>query len=385
MTNSDPIAPDGSAYFLYHSIGMYPGKAQAMAQAFTDFSESWGALDDGQWMRALSARQEFIDLWSRLIGAPKGTLTSAENVTTALYSLVGALPSEHLQGRKILVAGDCFPSLHFLLAGLAPRLGFTLETVPLRRGENWVRDEDMIAHWDESVGVALLTFVTSTASHRCDLAALADHGRRMGSLVGVDITQGVGLLPYGVDAPAVDFTVSTTLKWLCGTPGAGILHVAEPLLKNCRPELRGWFSQENIFSWDLDAFAYASDARRFDHGTPSVLACAGSVPALKWHAAQDQAAMLAHNRKLGGMIIEEAGRLGLTLASPPEEERRGGSIMLRLPEHAKPTAVVNGLREKGVFTDCRGRILRLSPGIITTEEGVAHLFETLHGLLGTRS
>jgi selenocysteine lyase/cysteine desulfurase len=376
---------DGSAYFLYHSIGMYPGKAEAMAKAFSDFSQSWGTLDDGQWMRALAARQEFIEQWSSLIGAPKGTLTSAENVTTALYSLLGSLPEEHLKGRRLLLAADCFPSLHFLLSGVAPRLGFTLETVPLRGGESWVRDEDFIARWDQGVGVALVTFVTSTASHRPDLAAMVEHGRRMGTIVGVDVTQGVGLLPFRVDRPAVDFTVSTTLKWLCGTPGAGILHVAEPLMKTCRPELRGWFSQENIFSWALDAFAYASDARRFDHGTPSVLACAGSVPALKWHAAQDHAAILAHNRRLSAMIIEEAGRLGLALASPSEVERRGGSVMLRLPDGAEPAAVVNGLRERAVFTDCRGRIMRLSPGMVTTEAGVERLFETLRELLGGRS
>jgi selenocysteine lyase/cysteine desulfurase len=156
-------------------------------------------------------------------------------------------------------------------------------------------------------------------------------------------------------------------------------------MKTCRPELRGWFSQENIFSWALDAFAYASDARRFDHGTPSVLACAGSVPALKWHAAQDHAAILALNRRLSAMIIEEAGRLGLALASPSEAERRGGSVMLRLPDGAEPAAVVNGLRERAVFTDCRGRIMRLSPGMVTTEAGVERLFETLRELLGGRS
>ncbi|MGF7006235.1 aminotransferase class V-fold PLP-dependent enzyme [Aminobacter sp. BE322] len=377
-----PNPADGSGYFLYHSIGMYPGKAEDMAAAFSAFSSSWGAFDDGQWMRALGQRQQFIDRWSNLIGAPRGTLTTAENVTTALYSLIGSLPAHHLAGRKLLVAADCFPSLHFLLAGLAPRLGFTLETVPLRSGENWVRDEDVIAAWTEEVGLALITFVTSTASHRCDLELLAAHGRRMGSLVGVDITQGVGLLPFRVDAPAVDFTVSTTLKWLCGTPGAGIIHVAEPLLKQCRPELRGWFSQENIFSWDLDAFAYAADARRFDHGTPSVLACAGSLPALEWHAAQDHAAMLAHNRTLGGEIIRRADEIGLALAGPRDERRRGGSVMLRLPDSADTAEIVDRLRADAVHADCRGRTLRLSPGMITTPEGIDRLFARLRGLLG---
>ncbi|MGV0875902.1 aminotransferase class V-fold PLP-dependent enzyme [Martelella sp. FLE1502] len=368
---------DGSGYFLYHSIGMYPGKAEAMAAAFADFSQSWGSLDDGQWMRALSRRQEFIDLWSAQIGAPAGTLTSAENVTTALYSLIGALPEKYLDGRSLLVAGDCFPSLHFLLAGLAPRFGFTLKTVPLRPGESWVRDEDMIAAWDENVGLALLTFVTSTASHRCDLEALASHGRRMGSLVGVDITQGVGLLPYRVDAPAVDFTLSTSLKWLGGTPGAGIIHVAEPLLSSCRPELRGWFSQENIFSWDLDSFAYAGDARRFDHGTPSVLACAGSVPALKWIAGQEPGSLLKHNRALSQAIIDAAPALGMELVSPREEGRRGGSIMLRLPDGVDATDAVDRLRDRGVFTDCRGRTMRLSPGVVTTEAGIERLLAGL--------
>jgi kynureninase len=379
--DADRLAADGTAYFLYHSIGMYPGKAEDMANAFSRFSASWGAFDDGQWMRALGQRQQFIDRWSALIGAPKGTLTSAENVTTALYSLIGALPERYLAGRRVIVAADCFPSLHFLLAGLAPRFGFTLDTVPLREGESWVRDEDMISRWSEDVGLALLTFVTSTASHRCDLDRLVAHGRRIGSLVGVDITQGIGLIPFKVDRPAVDFTVSTTLKWLCGTPGAGIIHVTEPLLQECRPELRGWFSQENIFSWDLDAFAYAPDARRFDHGTPSVLACAGSLPALEWHASQDHAAMLAHNSTLCAAIIGRADDMGLTLASPREEERRGGSIMVQLPAGSDTANVVNGLQERGVYADCRGGILRLSPGTITTNEGVAKLFDSLRSLL----
>src|SRR5690348_5755429 len=110
-----------SGYFLYHSIGTFPGKAERMADALAEFSGIWSAEDDGQWPAALAARQRFIDAWAKLIEAPRGTLTTAENVTAALYSLIGALPVERLSGRRLLVAGDCFPSLHFLLAGLAER------------------------------------------------------------------------------------------------------------------------------------------------------------------------------------------------------------------------------------------------------------------------
>jgi kynureninase len=368
-TDTDP------AYFLYHSIGQYPQKAADMAAAFGRFSQTWGAMDDGQWPDVLTERAVFLDLWRDLIDAPQGTLTSAENVTTGLFSILGGLPAEHLRGKRVLVAADCFPSLHFLLNGMQERLGYTLETVPMRQGDFWVKDEDMIAAWGPDVGLALLTFVTSTSSHRCDLETLLAHGRKMGSLVGVDLTQGIGILPFSLTDFPVDFVLSTTLKWLCGTPGAGIIQMREGLLTTVKPELRGWFSQDNPFSWDLDAFDYAPDARRFEHGTPSVLACVGSVPALQWHAGQGE--LLAHNRTLTKAVIAQAAEIGLTLASPAEEKHRGGSVMLNLPETIDTTALVNGLRAARVHVDCRGRILRVSPGAVTEMRHVERLFSSL--------
>jgi len=366
-------SPDGSAYFLYHSIGMFAGKGRLIEAALSAYAQLWSTPDDSQWPQALGIRQRYIDRWRDLINAPPGTLTTADNVTVALHRLISSLPNQYLQGRRLLVTADCFPSLHFLLTGMAKRYGFVLDTVPIRAGEDWVRDEDFMARWTDDVGLALLTQVTSTASYHCDLSTLVAHGRRVGSLVGVDITQGIGLLPYDAQVPEVDFTVSTSLKWLGGTSGAGILHVRRDLLEQCNPELRGWFSQENPFSWDLDKFAYAPDARRFDNGTPSIVACAGTLPALEWHAQQNHAEMLAHNRTLTHEIIVAADDLGVPLVSPRDEAQRGGSVMLRLPDTLEPRNVIGKLRAAQIYADCRGPILRLSPGSMTTSAGLERL------------
>ncbi|TGV24442.1 aminotransferase class V-fold PLP-dependent enzyme [Mesorhizobium sp. M4B.F.Ca.ET.143.01.1.1] len=373
-----------SGYFLYHSIGTFPGKGERMAAALADFSGIWSAEDDGQWPAALATRQRFIDAWIRLIEAPHGTLTTAENVTAALYSLIGALPSERLAGKRLLVAADCFPSLHFLLAGLAQRFSFTLDTVPLRPGESWVRDEDFVARWQEDVGLALITFVTSTASHRCDVAKLAAHGRAMGSIVGVDITQGIGVAPFSVAATPVDFVVSTSLKWLCGASGAGILQVAPDLLSTCRPELRGWFSQPNPFSWDLDAFSYASDARRFDHGTPAILASVASLPGLQWLEETGIDAIRAQNAADVGRIIDAAMSNGWTIRSPLDAKKRGGSVMIGLPPGVEAAKLVATLRDERLYCDARGTTLRLSPGMVTTSAAVDALIARLRELIGSR-
>lgn len=368
---------DRSAYFLYHSIGLYPGKGEEMAAALAGFAESWATTDDGQWGRALAGRSEFLSLWQRLIDAPDGSLTATETVTQALHALIAALPEARLRGKRVLVAADCFPSLHFLLAGLADRRGFTLDTVPLRPGEAWVRDEDMIAAWGADVGLVLLTQVTSTASYRADLPALVAHGRRMGSLTVVDITQGVGLIPYSVAALGADATVSTSLKWICGAPGAGILQVAPALIADCAPELRGWFSQPDPFNWDLDAFAYAPDARRFDHGSPPVVSAVASVPALRWTLAGEAGARLAHTRTVQAALMDGAKRLGLPVLSPAEEARRGGTVVLGLPSGVDPAGLVGALRAERIHLDARGPRLRLSPGIVTDIGDVDRLFSAL--------
>ena len=364
------------AYFLYHSIGQYPGKDAEMAKALASFASDWSQLDDSQWPVVLDKRIEFLDLWRALVDAPEGTLTSSENVTTALLSVISGLPAHRLRGKRVLIAADCFPSLHFLLNGLADRMGFNLHTVPIRDGEYWVQDADIIDAWGPDVGLALLTFVTSTSSHRCDLKMLIDHGHAMGSLVGVDLTQGIGIIPFSVASFPADFVLSTSLKWLCGTPGAGIIQMDPRLLADVRPDLRGWFSQDNPFSWDLEGFEYAPDARRLDHGTPSVLACVGSVPALKWHAAQPH--LLGWNRTLTDYIMEKADDAGLIIATPREADRRGGSIMLDLPENIDASSLVGALRNQRVYVDCRGQILRLSPGIMTSPDHVDRLFKVLN-------
>jgi kynureninase len=110
------------------------------------------------------------------------------------------------------------------------------------------------------------------------------------------------------------------------------------------------------------------------------MAAAASLSALDWHAGQDGAAMVAHNRALTARLIAAADDLGLALVTPRAEARRGGSVMLRLPDAARAQNVLSGLRARGLYADTRGALLRLSPGVITTDRATRVLIEALGGL-----
>ncbi|MGN6535601.1 MAG: aminotransferase class V-fold PLP-dependent enzyme [Mesorhizobium sp.] len=393
MNASIPLSADGRAHqpgaadggwLMFHSVGKYAGQKEAIKAALATFTDQWCATDDSRWAELDQGRQEMLDRWSDLIGAPHGSVMAAENVTACYDAFFEALPRPTLSGRRVLIAEDCFPSLHFLLAGLAPRLGFELVTVRLREGAVSVEDEDFIAAWDERVAVAVITWVTSTASRRCDLDALVAHGRSVGSIVTVDITQAVGCLPFDVNAPAIDFAASTSLKWMCGVPGAGMAYVSPALLPSLEPRRRGWFSQPDPFNWQLDRFALAADARRFDNGTPSYLPYIASLPGLRWLVETGIEPIRARNLALSTRLMEIADNHRLRLVSPRDAARRGGTVVVEIPADHSPDDIQRGLMAAGIVCDTRSERMRWSPGLITDMASLDVLDRELAGLLRGR-
>lgn len=87
--------------------------------------------------------------------------------------------------------------------------------------------------------------------------------------------------------------------------------------------------------------------------------------------------MLAHNRALTAMLIEMVDDLGFQLATPRPEHRRGGSIMVSLPDNIVAGDLLGDLKKQAVFADARGQTLRLSPGVVTTQQGVDKLAQCL--------
>ena len=84
-------------------------------------------------------------------------------------------------------------------------------------------------------------------------------------------------------------------------------------------------------------------------------------------------------------LIEAADDLGLHLVTPRDETRRGGSVMLRLPDSHPAAQIVAALRNMGITTDARSQTLRLSPGNLTTLAGTETLIAALRPLLHTKA
>jgi len=81
-------------------------------------------------------------------------------------------------------------------------------------------------------------------------------------------------------------------------------------------------------------------------------------------------------RALASPLIEAAAELGLRVASPLDEHRRGGSTMIQLPPGTSQRVLAE-LRDADLYADCRGTTLRLSPGNVTSADGALRLLRVL--------
>ena len=265
------MSHENSGYFLYHSIGQYPDKAADLAAAMEEFARVWGTANDEQWDYMLGQRAEFLDLWRKMIGA------AGKHRDDLRERHAGpAHAGDRAAGETICEAARClspptgFPSNHFLLTGPSGAVGIHARHRQDAPGSLLGRRR---GH-DRPVGPQCGARAGDLGEF--DLLPQGGHFGTCGTWPrgwevssASTITQAAGLLPFSVEAPVVDFAVSTSLKWMCGTPGAGILYVRPGADRQLPPGTARLVQSGTIPSTGTSInFDYAPDIRRFDNGTP---------------------------------------------------------------------------------------------------------------------
>jgi selenocysteine lyase/cysteine desulfurase len=333
--------PLGGPYLLSHSAGLLPKAARAEFDAH--FFTPWAEKPGESWPLWLDAIDNFRAALAGLLGGRMADYCPQPNVSAGLFALLSGLTLK--KGRnRIIMSAQAFPSLGFV-AQQAERLGFRYE---LLEG-----DPADIATWEAAmtsdVAVVLAMHVHSNTSVVSPVAEIAALARARGIFSIIDIAQSAGILPINVETWQADALIGSCLKWLCGGPGAGFLWCPHDL----KPLNVGWFSHENPFEFDIRDFRYASDARRFWGGTPSVAPYVLATTGIRTISEIGVETILRHNRALIARI------------DPTDRSGKGGTLCHKPSDMEKTMAA---LTAAGCHFDRRGDLLRLSFHIYNTEQ-----------------
>lgn len=353
-------------YFLSHSVGLRPLRTDAAVEAA--FVEPWRRGDGRAWDAWLPAIDRFRTALAPLIGASADDICPQTNVSSALSKILFALP-ERARRRKIVLTEDDFPTIGFVLAQ-ARRLGYELVFLP---GGPRLADIDAWAPaFHDDVQLVVVMHVFSNSAVRTPVAEIAARARRRGVFCVLDIAQSAGAVPVDLSTWGADFAVGTSVKYLCGGPGAAFLWTEKDTAARCTPLDVGWFSHAEPFAFDIRDFRYAEGARRFWGGTPSVAPFAAAAAGAETLAETGIEPIFAHNQTLLDRLLAALPN-GAALSHTRAGER-GGHVIIGVQNPATASAALSA---EGFAHDRRMGGLRFSVHLYNTADDIDALVDAL--------
>jgi len=371
-----------TVYMISNSLGAMPRRT---ADSLAEYARVWAARGVRAWEeRWWEMAREVGDRVAAVIGAPAGSVSMHENVTTAAMVALGcvrppalsavegpalsAVEGRRTRNRIVCLAAD-FPSLVYLYRAQQP-LGFEVIVVPAD-SDFTVPLDRLLGAIDERTAFVSFSHVLFKTSYIMDAAAIVAHARERGALVMLDGYQSAGIIPVDVTALGVDFFVGGCLKWLCGGPGTAFLYTRPDLLHTVQPRFTGWFAHRSPFAFDTGAIDPRGDAMRMMNGTPSIPAYYAALPGLEIIAEVGVDRIRARSKQMTARIFELADRYGFPSIAARDPERLAGTVAVDPPD---ALAVSRALKARDFLVDFRPGVgIRLSPHFYNTTDEIDRL------------
>jgi kynureninase len=374
---------DVNTWLVSHSMGAPPLAAR---DALLRYHAQWAdGGPEGAWPGWLDEMRAVGDGIGEIIGAPRGSVALAPNVSLLQSALASALdlrgPStssgQARQRNEIVYEALQFPSLAYVWTAWE-RAGTTAVRVPTDDGRTIPTDR-ICSAITERTALVVLSHAYYQSGVLIDVAAIVARAHELGALVVLDAYQTTGTYPYDVGALDLDVVVGGSHKWLCGGPGCGWIYLKPALRTTFAPMVTGWFAHRDPFAFEPPPIDYATDQLRWATGTPTI---PGYVVAKAGHDIIREIGVTAireHNVRLTTRLTEAALERGWRVSTPHAAEQRTGWVGIDVPDGER---ILHELIARRIFVDYRpGCGLRVSPHLYTTPEEVEHFLSIMDKLV----
>lgn len=364
--NAEKFHLPGRHYFLSHSIGAQP---RAWGEVFAaGYAQPWRTQGVNAWGPWFDALEKFKAGLAPILGASAEDICPQANVSSGIAKTLFSLPER--KGRnKIVLTEDDFPTVGFALAQ-GVRKGYELVFLP--GGERLADPEAWARAFEDDVQLVVATQVYSNTSVLAPCAEISKRARAAGVFSLLDVAQAAGAVRVRLNQWRPDFAVGTSLKYLCGGPGAAFLWVDPETAGQCAPLDAGWFSHADPFEFDIHHFDYAPGAARFTGGTPSIGPLAGASAGHELLNAHGVEAVYVHNQKLLSRLFEALPQKAFL--STVKEGARGSAALIRVKDY---DAAAASLAKAGVGHDTRLGAVRISVHLYNDERDIDALIAAL--------
>jgi len=363
----DDFILTNSNYLLNHSVGR---PLKTSENDFAErFYEPWKKSNDEPWEKWLETINDFTLSLAKIFNAKKSEFCPQVNLSSGLTKILMSLKQVQKKKSVVLVSEIDFPGMGFALKKSLPE-DCEIRFIPAN--EDITNSSIWDAYMTEDIDLVFVSHAYSNTGQLSPISDVISMARSRDIISILDIAQSAGIVPIDLTALKPDFMLGSSVKWLCGGPGAAYLWVNIERLSSCEPKDVGWFSHENPFEFDIHNFRYHDSALKFWGGTPVVAPFVIATNSINYFTKIGIKNIRKHNQAL---IAKTANEIDLEFVSPRDEAIRGGTMILDFGGNQQK--VLNHLQDNNIGVDLRSHGIRISPHIYNDEQDIDQLISVI--------
>ena len=363
----DDFILTNSNYLLNHSVGR---PLKTSENDFAErFYEPWKKSNDEPWEKWLETINDFTLSLAKIFNAKQSEFCPQVNLSSGLTKILMSLKQVQKKKSVVLVSEIDFPGMGFALKKSLPE-DCEIRFIPAN--EDITNSSIWDAYMTEDIDLVFVSHAYSNTGQLSPISDVISMARSRDIISILDIAQSAGIVPIDLTALKPDFMLGSSVKWLCGGPGAAYLWVNTERLSSCEPKDVGWFSHENPFEFDIHNFRYHDSALKFWGGTPVVAPFVIATNSINYFTKIGIKNIRKHNQAL---IAKTANEIDLEFVSPRDEAIRGGTMILDFGSNQQK--VLNHLQDNNIGVDLRSHGIRISPHIYNNEQDIDQLLSVI--------
>jgi kynureninase len=341
-----------------HSHQAWPDVGfEAQQRAWLDAAE----FVDDKWSRAEAQARRVREGFAALLGDRADNIALGQNTHELVTRWLSALP---LRQRPRIITTDAeFHTIRRQVDRLA-EAGVEIIKASARPVDTLAAR--LAASVDSRTACVMVSSVLfDTAEIVPGLDRLASACRHHGSCLLVDAYHHLNVVPFDVRTMGLDDAFVTGGGYKYCQLGEGNCFLRVPEGSRMRPVLTGWFAAFDSLEDRRDGpVVYGLGAAAFAGATYDPTSNYRAAAVFAFHREQQLTPEALHtiNRRQVSALKSAFEALDVSRpvahVEPVLDERRGGFLAIRTPDARR---YAHALRERGVFTDARGDILRLGP------------------------
>lgn len=361
------LFPDLAARAYLNHCAISPPSTPVI-RAINEALQTYATVGTSAFPVYIAQRQRLRGKLAALIGAKSSDIGLVANTTTGVVDAALCIPWR--EGDRILCFEGEFPTNVTPWQRAAARCGGRVDLLPLAgfddgSGDGLARVEAALRQGARLLAVSAVQFQTGL---RMPIAALSALCRRYGAELFVDAIQAAGVVPLDGLAEQVDYLSAGSHKWLMGPEGCAFLYVNPARVTALRPEVAGWMSHEDAFSFLFEGRGHLRYDRPIrpaagfvEGGAFNVLGLVGLEAALDLITALGVPAIYAHVQAWHDALEPGLRALGFQSARAPDPAARSGILSFDPPAGVDLKALAGALGQAGVAVATPDGRLRFGP------------------------